>query len=584
MSAEPQGRFEAPRSRCAALRRMLLSDRLEFLMEAHNGLSARIVREAGFHGIWASGLSISAQFGVRDNNEASWTQVVDMLEFMADASNLPILLDGDTGYGNFNNLRRLVRKLEQRGIAGVCIEDKVFPKTNSFLNGERQPLADIDEFCGKIAAGKNTQLDPDFSIVARVEALIAGWGMEEALRRAEAYRRAGADAILIHSKLSKPDEILAFAREWAGRGPLVIVPTKYYSTPTDVFREAGISVVIWANHVLRSAAAAMQSTAREIFESETLVNVEDRIAPVEEIFRLQDAEEYSAAERLYLSGASASRGAVVLAASRGKGLESVTTDRPKVMLPIAGKPLLRWLVDAFKKESVNDITVVGGYRADAIDTAGIRLLVNERYERTGELDSLACAVDALESDTLISYGDLLFRSYVLRGLVESEAQFAVVVDSSPKGESNRTVRDFAYCSRRDDRGLFGTPVLLTRIAADTSSGAAANEAHGGVSTGAAHGRWIGMLKVSRAGLTLLKEVLQELRGRADFDTLDVPHLLNALIARGVAIEVQYVHGHWRGVNELEDFRRAVDFAHAQRRLGDAEGDPEETDAASPPGP
>ncbi len=194
---------------------MLQSPELEFLMEAHNGLSARIVREAGFSGIWASGLSISAQFGVRDNNEASWTQVVDMLEFMADASDLPILLDGDTGYGNFNNMRRLVRKLEQRGIAGVCIEDKQFPKTNSFLNGERQPLADIEEFAGKIAAGKDTQNDPNFSIVARVEALIAGWGMDEALRRAEAYRRAGADAILIHSKLSKPDEILTFAREWA---------------------------------------------------------------------------------------------------------------------------------------------------------------------------------------------------------------------------------------------------------------------------------------------------------------------------------------------------------------------------------
>src|ERR1700748_1403110 len=227
-------------SRSAKLRQMLLSDQLEFLMEAHNGLSARIVREAGFSGIWASGLSISAQLGVRDNNEASWTQVVDMLEFMADASDLPILLDGDTGYGNFNNMRRLVRKLEQRGIAGVCIEDKQFPKTNSFLNGERQPLADIEEFAGKIAAGKDTQNDPDFSIVARVEALIAGWGMEEALRRAEAYRLAGADAILIHSKLSKPDEILTFAREWAGRGPLVIVPTKYYSTPPNGFRLAGI--------------------------------------------------------------------------------------------------------------------------------------------------------------------------------------------------------------------------------------------------------------------------------------------------------------------------------------------------------
>jgi len=193
--------------------------------------------------------------------------VVDTLEFMADASDLPILLDGDTGYGNFNNVRRLVRKLEQRGIAGVCIEDKQFPKTNSFINGEAQPLADMDEFCGKIKAGKDSQSDDNFSIVARVEALIAGWGMDEALRRAEAYRQAGADAILIHSKLSRPDEILEFAREWAGRGPLVIVPTKYYSTPTEVFREAGISTVIWANHLIRAATSAMQAVAREIIRA-----------------------------------------------------------------------------------------------------------------------------------------------------------------------------------------------------------------------------------------------------------------------------------------------------------------------------
>src|SRR6202171_2468430 len=181
-------------TRSAKLRQLLQSAELEFLMEAHNGLSARIVREAGFKGIWASGLSISAQFGVRDNNEASWTQVVDMLEFMADATTIPILLDGDTGYGNFNNMRRLVRKLEQRGIAGVCIEDKQFPKTNSFLNGERQPLADIEEFVGKIAAGKDTQQDANFCIVARVEALIAGWGVEEALGRAGRLWGAGGGA------------------------------------------------------------------------------------------------------------------------------------------------------------------------------------------------------------------------------------------------------------------------------------------------------------------------------------------------------------------------------------------------------
>ncbi|HEY2417364.1 MAG TPA: phosphoenolpyruvate mutase [Steroidobacteraceae bacterium] len=543
-------------TRSARLRALLQSPQLEFLMEAHNGLSARIVREAGFSGIWASGLTISAQFGVRDNNEASWTQVVDVLEFMADASGLPILLDGDTGYGNFNNLRRLVRKLEQRGVAGVCIEDKQFPKTNSFLNGERQPLADIQEFAGKIAAGKDTQSDPNFSIVARVEALIAGWGMDEALRRAEAYRQAGADAILIHSKLSRPDEIVTFAREWAGRAPLVIVPTRYYSTPTEVFREAGISLVIWANHMVRAAASAMQSVAKEIFESQTLVTVEDQIVPVNEIFRLQDADEYSAAERLYLSSSGKSRAAVVLAASRGQGLEALTVDRPKVMLPIAGKPLLRWLIDSFKKENINDITVVGGYRADAIDTAGVRLVVNERYAQAGELASLACAVAALETDTLISYGDLLFRSYVLRDLVESKADFSVVVDSSPTDASNRTVRDFAYCSRGDDRGLFGTQVQLQRVASGTDSPAELPQ-----------GRWIGMLNVSRQGLVQFKSVLARLCQRADFDRLDMPALLNALIEDGATIEVLYVHGHWRGVNDLEDFRRAVDFAHAQSPFG-----------------
>ena len=277
---------------------------------------------------------------------------------------------------------------------------------------------------------------------------------------------------------------------------------------------------------------------------------------------MQDADEYSAAERLYLSPTAASRSAIILAASRGRGLEAVTVDRPKVMLPIAGKPLLRWLVDGFKKEGINDITVVAGYRADAIDTAGIKLVVNERHADTGELTSLACAVDKLDADTVIAYGDLLFRSYVLRDLLDSKQDFSVIVDSLPTTASNRTVRDFVYCSRSDDRGLFGTPVLLEHVAGDSYGGREPQ------------GRFIGMLNVSRSGLVKLKAVLAQLRERADFAALDMPALLNALIAEGAAIEVSYVHGHWRGVNDLEDFRRAVDFAHAQIPYGSAPGSAE----------
>jgi phosphoenolpyruvate phosphomutase len=281
-------------------RQMLLSHETEFIMEAHSGLSAKIVQETGFKGIWASGLSMSAAMGVRDNNEASWTQVLEVLEYMSDATDIPILVDADTGYGNFNNVRRLIKKLEQRNVAAMCIEDKLFPKTNSFINGEEQELANIEEFCGKIKAAKDTQTDDDFCVVARVEALIAGLGQEEALRRAEAYYKAGADAILIHSKIAAPDQILDFMNAWQNQAPIVIVPTMYYKTPTKVFEDAGISLIIWANHLLRSSIKAMQNTAHQIYNERSLLSIEPEIVSVKEIFRLQNADELKQAEKKYL--------------------------------------------------------------------------------------------------------------------------------------------------------------------------------------------------------------------------------------------------------------------------------------------
>ena len=281
-------------------KQMLQSNRLEFILEAHNGLSAKIVEETGFKGIWGSGLAISAALGVRDNNEASWTQVLDVIEFMSDTTTIPLMLDADTGYGNFNNVRRLVNKLEQRKIAAMCIEDKLFPKTNSFINGEAQELAKIDEFAGKIKAAKDTQEDPDFCVVARIEAFIAGWGLDEALKRAEAYSNAGADALLIHSKKSTAEDIFNFMEVWKDTCPVVIVPTMYYDTPTEEFQKCGVSMVIWANHLLRSSVKAMQHTASQIYKDTAISSVENDIVPVKEVFRLQNADELKAAEKLYL--------------------------------------------------------------------------------------------------------------------------------------------------------------------------------------------------------------------------------------------------------------------------------------------
>lgn len=289
----------SPATRSRAFRELLSSPDLTFLMEAHNALSARIVEEAGFPAIWASGLSVATALGLRDANEASWTQVLDVVEFMADATRVPILIDGDTGYGNFNNVRRLVRKLGTIGVAAVCLEDKLFPKMNSFV-GERQPLADVAEFCGRIAAGCDARLDDNFSIVARVEALIAGHGMDEALRRAEAYHRAGADAILIHSKRAEPDEILGFAQRWGNRAPVVIVPTKYYRTPAAAYRGAGISTVIWANHNMRASISAMSRLCRRVRDDEAIAGVEDEIATLDQVFAMLDYDELAQAEGVYL--------------------------------------------------------------------------------------------------------------------------------------------------------------------------------------------------------------------------------------------------------------------------------------------
>ena len=285
-----------------ALREVILSKELTFLMEVHDGLSAAIAERAGFRGLWASGLSIASALGYRDANEASWTQVVERI---VDATNIPVLVDGDSGFGNFTMPCLVALKLEQRGASGICLEDKRFPKMNSFV-GDQHLLADIDEFCGRLRAVKDTTR-PDFVLVARIEALIAGHRLDEALCRAAAYAEAGADAILIHSREAVADEILTFAKKWNNKLPVVIVPTKYYKTPASVYREAGISTVIWANHSMRAAIAGMRDACGRIRSEESIAGIEDQVTGLDELFSLMGYDELPQAEEQYLPKRTAER-------------------------------------------------------------------------------------------------------------------------------------------------------------------------------------------------------------------------------------------------------------------------------------
>jgi phosphoenolpyruvate phosphomutase len=519
------------------LRELMTRPELAFLMEAHSGVSARIVEEAGFEGVWGSGLTISAGFGVRDNNELSWSQVVDHVAFMAEATSIPLLLDGDTGYGNFNNMRRLVRKLEQVGVAGVTIEDKIFPKTNSFLRAELQPLADIDEFCGKIKAGKDSQSDPDFVLVARVEALIAGWGLAEALKRAEAYHAAGADAILIHSRQSSPAEIFAFLDAWGGRSPVVLVPTKYWRTPTDDFRARHVSAVIWANHLLRTSITAMQEMAKRIHDEESLLNAEPQVAPLHELFRLQGDEELESAEKRYLPARTASLSAIVLAAGAGDGFGGLNATVPKAMLKVQGRPILARLLDDFAHFGARAAVVVRGYHAEAVDVTGARFVDNTDFATTGEAWSLALAEDELAAGTLVAFGDIVVKRHIVQALLEEATSgITIAVDSALAGakEPDRVVGDRADTGRFSFDGVglvaIGEPVAPTD----------------------SHGAWIGLLHVGADGAEWLRAAIAAARADGSLRRATIAELLMRVRAAGHAIRIVYSRGAWTNVNNVAD--------------------------------
>ena len=550
------------------LRRLLERPEIGFLMESHNGLSAKIASEAGFEAIWASGLSMSAALGVRDNNEATWTQLLEVIEFMTDASDVPILIDGDTGYGDFNILRRVIRKLESRGVAGICIEDKIFPKTNSFINGHSQPLAPIDEFCGKIRAGVASRSDPDFVVVARVEAFIAGWGLDEALRRASAYHDAGADAILMHSALRKPDEVFAFLDRWENRCPVVLVPTKYYTTPTDEFARRGASAVIWANHLLRSSIAAMQRTAETIHQDRSLMSVEDRIVPVAEVFRLQGAAELAEAERRFLPAAVKRTSAVIFAFDRGDEMGSATVDRPKAMVHVAGKPILRQAVADFRGAGVAQIEVIRGYQKNAVDLDNVVYRDTDITGDRREIEALAAATP-LSGSTIIAYGDVLFRRFIVTALADSEADFAVMVDTAWRDSRNRD-RYADYVVAKTP-----TPNPATQSSSDAEANVFASPCVFDVvhdrNTDDIMGEWIGMLKLSPRGAEICNAIVAEVcvdtqsttakvaKGSHD-EFRDMAWLIRQLVRRGHVVEVLCTSGNWLDCDTIADALDAGDFA------------------------
>jgi phosphonopyruvate decarboxylase len=270
-----------------SLRQLLDDSRPALILEAHDALSAALVEEAGFDAIWASSLTLSCALGVRDG-ELDMERNLDVVEAMTHRVSLPVLVDaGSIDAGR--DFPWFIDQLITRGAAGVCIEDKALPKRNSFVAPERQRLVSSEEFCGWLRACLRAIDGRDFVLVARTEALIVGNGdgAGEALRRAREYVSAGAHAMFVHSRRDSFAEIAEFMRGWPRAAPVLCAPTTYPATPFDDFERSGIAGVIWANHMLRSAVAAMTRSAEKLRTTRSASNIEGDIAPVSRLLTIQ---------------------------------------------------------------------------------------------------------------------------------------------------------------------------------------------------------------------------------------------------------------------------------------------------------
>ena len=285
----------------AKLRELFSKKDLTVIAGAHNGLSAKLVEQAGFDGVWASGLEISASYGVPDASFISMYQFVETARSMYEVIDIPIIVDCDTGYGNAMNVMYMVKRYEEAGVAAVSIEEKKFPKDNSLLANGRQELLRVDEFEGKIEAAKAAQKNPDFMVIARIEALIAGYGQEEAQMRAHRYANAGADAILIHSKSNDPAEVVEFINDWDLDIPLVLVPTNYPTLKENDIIELGkVKMVIYANHGLRASIRSMETIFKKIKEDGGIYDIDELIVPMNTVFELQGVPELKENEKKFL--------------------------------------------------------------------------------------------------------------------------------------------------------------------------------------------------------------------------------------------------------------------------------------------
>ncbi len=539
---------------------------------AHSGLSARLVEQAGFDAIWASGFEISAARGVPDANVLTQTETLQSAREMADATSIPVIADCDNGFGNAINVIRTVRDYEAAGVAAICIEDNVFPKRCSFYEGVKRELAATDEHAGKVRAAKDAQRTKEFCVIARTEALIAGWGLDEALTRARAYADAGADMILVHSKQKTMDELMAFSSKWDRETPLVAVPTIYKTTKVQELYDHKYKLVIFANHALRASIKAMRETLAVLKKEQYAAAVDDRIVKLQEVYDLVGVPDLEKNEAEYLPGGEEPVSAVILAAGMDPDLGPLVADRPKAMLDVKGKTILERQVALLRSCGINDISVVRGYKKDSVaKIPGVHFYDNDNFAESGEVASLFAAEKALKNRVLVLYGDIIIEKSIVSKMIAAQPDVAVSVDASFGREAHAHANGNGNGNGKGEHAhkpdlvklASAPPATLPRGRFVTEEGQTIPVTAIGRSLGEAHGEFSGLLALSARGTQVLRKAFEQAKSRSgrfheaeSFQSAALTDLLQELVRTGT--QVQGVL-HWKGwieVDTFDDYRQA----------------------------
>jgi len=554
----------SPEERRKKLRELLDEKNTLQFLEAHNGISAiisndiRITKNNGeileFDGLWESSFTDSASKGYPDADIISFDSRCESLRYILDATNKSIIFDGDTG-GDPANFEYLVKRLEDLGVSMVIIEDKVFPKRNSLDPESSQTQEDPNNFAIKLKRGKEVLSTQDFMIAARIESLISGAGLKDAISRVKIYLDAGVDAIMIHSKDDNPKDILEFAKEYnkisenlGFRKPLICVPTTYNTITLEELKNHGFNIIIYANHLLRASHKAMKKAAELILKHGRAFEVESVCTPVKDIFEevglslIKDKDKKYQRESIQV---------IIPAAGADKDFEI-----PKGMVKIKYKPILQRQRDILKKLNINKITVIRGFKKESFNVEGVKYTDNDNYDKSYIAYSLFLAEEDFKGGFLYINSDILFNEEVINKAINSPYDIMLVVD-----------RTYKYHKHEIDKKL---DMVLTKKRPTERIWQLHDEENEVLRIGKnikienADYEYIGIACFSKYGAEILRKVYHDCKENwngqfheaKDFIHADFMDLIQEIINRGFKVNTAEVHKGWIEINDDKDVKTA----------------------------